>query len=103
MSVTKTSEDFLTAIADCPSCLSKRTLFHRFSGELIQSDKTKPAEGICILSEVHKCLDCKHEFEKHDGPWIGFELAVWHQAMRHGLQFVDVLDYTNYIRREREG
>ena len=100
--ITKTSEHFLVATADCPKCLSKKTLFQQFRGSLIRSDESKPAEGIHIHAEVHKCKDCSFEFEKNDGPWINLELAAWGEAMRRGLSYDRVIHYTDYIKQRSD-
>ncbi len=98
---TKISEDFLVATADCPKCLSKNTLFSQFNGELICPDNSKPAEGVHIFGEIHKCKNCSYEFEKNDGPWIGLELVVWVEAMKHNLPYERVIDYTSFINKKR--
>ena len=100
--MSKSSEDYLVAIADCLECLSKDTLFERFRGKLIRDDKTKLAEGVQIIAEVHKCRTCGYEFEKTDGPWIGFTLFVWHEAIKNKLAFSKVIEYTNFIREEED-
>lgn len=93
----KRSEDYLIAMADCPECLSRNTIFHMFDGERV-NDAQGMMKYIVIRSEIHVCRSCLHEFTKMDGPWIGLTVGDWAQAMRHGLSFDKVYHYTNWVR-----
>jgi hypothetical protein len=93
----KKSEEQLVASADCPKCLSKNTVFHKFDGERVDDNKGM-MNYMIIRGEVHVCRSCWNEFTKRDGPWIGLTLGDWHNAVRHGLSFDRVLHYTAWVR-----
>ena len=95
------SETCLTATADCPKCLSKKTVFDTFEGKRINDDRGMMI-AIDITGEEHYCLSCDSKFIKNDGPWVGLELAVWHEAMKQSLSYSKVIEYTVFCKRRPE-